>query len=94
MKKSTGNEVFLSKPHTVIGIFDIDSSTTSYTTREFLRASEKKKILVSLSKDIPRSIIITDDKVYLSGISSKTLRSRLENSAFQKAFNSEITEKL
>lgn len=66
----------------IIAVFDLDSATESFTTRSFLRECEKKKILVSLSRDIPRSIIVTDDKVYLSGISAKTLLQRLEGSLY------------
>lgn len=79
-------------PETIIGIFDLDSSTESYTTREFLRNAEKSKRLISLSRDIPRSIVITDTAVYLSGISSKTLRSRMEARTFQNIINTETTK--
>lgn len=69
-------------PESIIGIFDLDKATESFTSREFLRACEKKKILISLSRDIPRSIVITDKYVYLVDTSPKTLISRYEKTLF------------
>ena len=77
----------------IIAVFDLDSATESFTTRSFLRECEKKKILVSLSRDIPRSIIVTDDKVYLSGISSKTLLQRLEGSLYNTLSSVDSTKR-
>ena len=77
----------------IIAVFDLDSATESFTTRSFLRECEKKKILVSLSRDIPRSIIVTDDKVYLSGVSAKTLLQRLESSLYNTLSSVDSTKR-
>lgn len=62
----------------IIGIFDMDTSTVSSDTRSFLRESQSKEKLVSRVRDIPKSFVVTFDKVYLSQLSSQTLCGRLE----------------
>ncbi len=70
----------------IIAIFDIDSTTISKDTREFLTISEEEGFIKTISQDLPKSFIITEsDKksmIYLSPISSVTLQKRasyLEN---------------
>ena len=71
----------------VIGIFDIESTTVSKNTRKFLTVAEKKKRVVNVSYELPKSFIVCCDKkskekkVYISQISSSTLlkRSRFLN---------------
>ena len=46
MKSGQNKYPFLSNPDEIIGIFDLDSTTEEYTTREFLRSAEKKGILI------------------------------------------------
>ena len=64
----------------IIGIFDMDNSTMSPDTRSFLRTSQAEKKLVSDVRDIPKSFVVTIDKVYLSQLSSHTLEGRGEKS--------------
>ncbi len=60
----------------IIGIFDMDTSTVSPDTRSFLRASQAQGKLISDVRDIPKSFVVTSDKVYLSQLSSQTLVGR------------------
>ena len=66
----------------VIGIFDIESTTVSKNTRKFLTVAEKKKRVVNVSYELPKSFIVCCDKkskekkVYISQISSSTLLKR------------------
>ncbi|MBE6608353.1 MAG: DUF370 domain-containing protein [Ruminococcaceae bacterium] len=62
----------------IIGIFDMDNSTVSPDTRSFLRISQSEKRLLSDVRDIPKSFVVTSDKVYLSQLSSHTLVGRGE----------------
>lgn len=63
----------------IVGIFDLENTSTSKKTREFLRKSEKRKRVVYVSEEIPKTFIITkDEKVYISQISSQTLYKRTE----------------
>lgn len=64
----------------VIAIMDIESTTISKDTREFLKIAEEEGFIESISNDIPKSFIITEtdkkSKIYLSPISSVTLQKR------------------
>ncbi len=64
----------------IIAIFDIESTTVSKDTREFLAIAEEEGFIISISDDLPKSFIITEtdkkSKIYLSPISSVTLQKR------------------
>ncbi len=60
----------------VIGIFDMDKTTLSRVTKKFLSDSEKNGNVCSVSNDIPKSFILTDDKIYISQISAQAITSR------------------
>jgi extracellular matrix regulatory protein B len=64
----------------IIAILDIETTTISEDTKEFLRISEEEGFIISISHDIPKSFIITEfdkkSKIYLSPISSVTLMRR------------------
>ena len=67
----------------IVGIFDLDNSSYSKITRDFLSSAEKNGSLINISEDIPRSFIICNDKgktqrIYLSQLSSNTLLKRSE----------------
>lgn len=65
----------------IVGIFDLDNTSTSKRTREFLEKCEKEGTVVPCD-ELPRSFIVTSeagfDRVYLSPVSSRTLESRLK----------------
>lgn len=64
----------------ILGIFDIDITTVSKHTRNFLTKSEKNKEVVNVSMELPRSFILCRNKttttVYISQLSPKTLLKR------------------
>lgn len=67
----------------VIGIFDMDTSTISKHTRQFLADAEKGRRVVNVSEELPKSFVVCVDKegtetVYVSQISSSTLRKRTD----------------
>lgn len=65
----------------IIGIFDLDTSTLSAKTREFLARAEKGGQVVNVSTELPKSFIVASGQssaVYISQISSQTLKNRLE----------------
>ncbi len=62
----------------IIGIFDMDSSTESDKTRNFLRAIEKDGNTEALFEEIPKSFILTEEnKIYFSQISVSALIGRI-----------------
>jgi len=64
----------------IIAIFDIETTTISKGTREFLRVAEEEGFIESVNQELPKSFIITEwekkSKIYLSPISSVTLQKR------------------
>lgn len=62
----------------IIGIFDIENTSVSKITKDFL--SGKNFEVVNVSYEIPKSFILTESKgnikVYISNISPSTLRKR------------------
>ncbi len=64
----------------VIGVFDMDNTTTAASTRKFLNHAEQEKALVLVGDEIPKSFIVCTDKkkstVYLSTVSSQTIEKR------------------
>lgn len=73
-----GNNKILNEKQ-IIGIFDLDSATKSKNTRKTLNRCQKAKKVEPVSYDIPRSFILTKDKIYLSSLSSKALYGRTGN---------------
>lgn len=64
----------------IIGIFDLESTTVSGDTRDFLKVAEEEGFIESISNELPKSFIITEinkkSRIYLSPISSITLKKR------------------
>lgn len=65
----------------VVGIFDLETSTISSTTREYLAAAQKAGQVVSISSEMPKSFVLCQDSrgkitVYTSQISTATLLKR------------------
>ena len=72
----------LIKKRNVVGIFDLETTSVSKKTRDFLRINEKKGNIEYISDEIPKTSIIgnskKEKKVYVSQISSQTLYKRAE----------------
>lgn len=65
----------------VVGIFDMDKSTISKHSRQFLADAEKGGRVFNVSEELPKSYVVCVDRegtetVYISQISSATLRKR------------------
>ena len=65
----------------IIGIFDLDTSTVSKATRDYLTNAEKSGRAITVSYELPKSFIVCNEKekgirVYISQISSATLLKR------------------
>ena len=74
-----GSETVINEKN-IIGIFDLESTTVSKHTRNFLYKKEKKNEVINVSYDLPKSFILCgnkkESKVYISQISSATLQKR------------------
>lgn len=66
----------------IIGIFDMDTSTVSKNTRKFISRLEQEEKVISLFDDLPKSAILCNtelgERLYISQISSTTLTQRVE----------------
>lgn len=83
----------------IIGIFDIETASTSKIAREYLAPSKNKQI-ISVTEELPKSFIVcakclnktnsdnNDILVYISQISSSTLKKRLERIKQDKIYDS------
>lgn len=61
----------------IVGMFDIETTTVSKKTRDFLSSAEKEKKVFYVSSELPKSFIVcSDGKVYISQISVSTLMKR------------------
>ena len=65
----------------IIGIFDMDNTSTSKRTREFLSNSEKEGQVVPCD-DLPKSFVLTAEygmnRIYLTSLNTATLEKRLK----------------
>ena len=73
-----GNDFILPQDD-IIGVFDLDNSTSSHITRDYLRRSEVRGEVINTAEDIPKSYVVTGDgKIYLSQLMTQTLLRRSE----------------
>ena len=78
MYVNIGNDMSV-RDSSVIGIFDMDNTSTSKRTRQFLELAQKNGEIVPCD-DLPKSFILTSQygmtRVYESTLASATLEKR------------------
>lgn len=66
----------------IIAIMDLESSSLSANTREFLKVVEEEGFVRNVSEEIPKTFVICEvdgqSVVYVTNISSKALAGRAE----------------
>ena len=72
----------------ILGIFDLDNTSWSYKTREFLDRAQREGRLISVCEDIPRSFVLGGEQtgtvmIYISQLSSAALLGRAERNSFE-----------
>lgn len=74
-----GGDVLV-KTSQIIGIFDLENTSVSKITRDYLNRISKKSNVIYISNEMPRSFCVCEDKnkttVYVSPISPTTLKKR------------------
>ena len=65
----------------IIGIFDLDNTSTSKITREFLNTAEQDSVVQTACEEIPKSFVVCDHPyhrqiIYISQLNSQTLLKR------------------
>ena len=67
----------------IIGIFDLDNTSVSKITKQYLSNAEKENTVVTVSAELPKSFIVCEKggtkTIYISQISSGTLMKRAKN---------------
>ena len=80
MYLSIGNDMAV-RESSVIGIFDMDNTSTSPRTRDFLNKAEKNGEVIPCD-DLPKSFLLTAEygfkRVYLPSLSASTWEKRLK----------------
>ena len=71
----------------IIGIFDLDNSSTARDTKKFLRTAEDEGMVTAVSSELPKSLVVccpqgSWQRVYISPLTPQTLLGRLENGPF------------
>lgn len=67
----------------IIGIFDLEITSQSKRTKEFLKKAEQDGVVIDACADIPKSFLVCDHPyhrqiIYLSQLNSRTLFGRAE----------------
>ena len=79
MYLNIGNDMML-RQKSVVGIFDLDNTSTSKRTREFLENAEREGQVVPCD-DLPKSFVLTQEygmiRIYLTSLSASTLEKRM-----------------
>ena len=75
---------FSVRGETIVGVFDLDITSQSPRTREFLERAEKDGVVLDACDDIPKSFLVCDHPyhkqlVYISQLNTQTLQKRTEN---------------
>ena len=80
------------KTENIVGIFDLENTTVSRTSREYIALMQKKEKIINVSMEMPKSFVVCVDEkknlsIYISQLSSSTLLKRFKSRAGQ-ALNS------
>lgn len=80
MYVSIGHDMAV-REKSVIGIFDMDNTSTSKRTRDFLAKAEKEGQVIPCD-ELPTSFVLTTEygmsRIYLTDLSSATLEKRIK----------------
>ena len=80
MYLSIGNDMAV-RDTAIVGIFDMDNTSTSKRTREFLKKAEEQGEVIPCD-DLPKAYVVTAEygfhRVHLTSLNSATLERRLK----------------
>lgn len=75
-----GNDVIVKK-RDIVGIFDIENTTTGKNTGHLLERAQKEGNVINVSYELPKSFVVCiengREKVYVCQVSAATLRTRI-----------------
>lgn len=77
---------FSVRTQSILGIFDLDNTSTSRHTRRFLAAAEQEGEIIDVSGKLPKSFVVTEEfgmhRIYLTQYNAAVLEKRLSKPAF------------
>ena len=72
---------FSVRGETIVGVFDLDNTSWSARTREFLAQAEKNGQAVDAADELPKSFVLTQEygeqRVYLTRANAAVLQRRM-----------------
>ena len=81
MYLSIGSD-FAVRDKSILGIFDLDNTSYSQHSRNFLKEAENQGEVVTITADLPKSFVLTEEfgmnRVYLTQFNSAALEKRLK----------------
>lgn len=81
MYLSIGSD-FAVRDKSILGIFDLDNTSYSKHSRNFLKEAEHQGEVVTITDDLPKSFVLTEEfglnRVYLTQFNSTALEKRLK----------------
>lgn len=70
------------RDRSIIGIFDLDNTTTSRHTRRFLSEAEQHGVVIDVSGELPKSFVLTQElgmeRVYLTQFNTAAIDRRIK----------------
>ena len=87
-EKKKGNTMYLHlgadtvvRTADIVGVFDLENTTTGKITRQFLTRAEKAGDVVNITDELPKSFLLVGGRgehtrVYIAQVSSATLKKR------------------
>ena len=78
-----GNDYIVNEKD-IVGIFDLEKSSVSKYTRDYLSEATKQKRVINCTYELPKSFVVTLDeelteRVYVSQLNCATLKKRSVN---------------
>lgn len=82
-----GNDVVVSES-SIVGVFDIENTSISKYTKEYLAAAQKNNNVVYVTNDLPKSFVVCREnggyKVYVCQVAPATMLKRAEANETEK----------
>ncbi len=79
MYLSIGNDMAV-RDKSIVGIFDLDNTSSSKHTRDFLKRAEEGGQVLAVTDELPKAFVVTRefslDRVYLTQFSAATIEKR------------------
>ena len=80
----------------IVAVFDMDNTTISKQSRNFLHHAQKVGEVIDICDDLPKSYIVTENegkiRVYISSVSSKTILKRANRKRFADSESTEFSK--